>query len=102
VADALRTNPGIKVFKTAKALLESEEFEDALGDIDEIDAEHEHANVDADSGRRRKGFRGERENDSGAKANSDSGLKANSDSGGKANGFRSSPESCSRSPECFR
>jgi hypothetical protein len=46
VADALRTTPGIKVFKTAKALLESEEFEDALGDIDEIDAEHEHANVD--------------------------------------------------------
>ena len=45
VADALRTNPGIKVFKTTKALLESEEFEDAMGDIDEIEADHQHANV---------------------------------------------------------
>ena len=52
-----------------------------------------------DSGARRTGFRGERENDSGVKTNGDSGLKANSDSGGKANGFRSIPEWLSRSPE---
>jgi len=45
VAEALKTNPSIKVFKTVKELLESEEFEDALGDIDEIDAEHEHTNA---------------------------------------------------------
>jgi hypothetical protein len=46
VADALKTNPGVKVFKTIKALLDSDDFQDALGEIDEIDAEHEQANVE--------------------------------------------------------
>jgi hypothetical protein len=46
VAEALKANPGIKVFKTVKALLDSDDFQDALGDIDEIDAKHEQANVE--------------------------------------------------------
>jgi hypothetical protein len=46
VAEALKAHPGLKVFPTVKALLESDDFQDALGDIDEIDGEHEQANVE--------------------------------------------------------
>lgn len=45
VTRALETNTDIKVFRTVKELLDSKEFEEALGDIDEVHGEHEHANV---------------------------------------------------------
>lgn len=66
VAKALKTNSAVEVFSTIKELLDSDNFQDALGDIDEVDAEHEHANIEKvvmhfllDNGKFRKSMEGD-------------------------------------------